>query len=193
MDSLLGIAITIFFFVLLLSAAVRDFQTREVSNWVWVAGLCGLPFTIFRIGIAGLLLQFGLQAGLIFIIILIAFQQGVLGGADGKAILLISLLYPWIILNPLWIVIAPSLVLVGGFLLLGVHSLWLLIRNMYSRKQVRKTVDGLQNPEKKSFWLTRRFSVLSSQEIEWKPVEVPLIVYFFIIYTVLLLLTGLLL
>ncbi len=193
MDILLGLVITVFVFLLLLFAAVRDYQTREVSNWVWLVGLFCLPFTIFRVGVAGLLLQYGLQVLLVFIIILVGFQRGVLGGADGKAVLIISLLYPWIILDPLWLVIAPAIVLIGGFLLVGLHSLWLLCRNLFTWKQVSKTQDGIQKPEKKTYWLSRHFSVQSTQGTQWKQVDVPLIIYFFIIYTMLLILTSMLL
>ena len=192
MDSLLGITIAVFFFAILLFAAIRDYQIREVPNRVWIVGLCGIPLTIFRIGATGLLLQYGIQALVVFIFVLITFQLGILGGADGKAILLISLLYPWVILNPLWLVVAPFLVLIGGFLIVGVYSIWLLIRNKNtSRKQ--KSVEIALEPTRKMFWLTRRLTVESLQKIEWEPVEVPLVLYFLVSYTALLILTGLLL
>lgn len=193
MDIILGICITTFFFLLLLFATIRDYQTREVSNWVWLVGLLGLPITIYRIVIAGFLLLFGLQGFLVFILVILGFRIGVLGGADGKALLIISLLYPWIILNPLWLLIAPFLILSGAFLLVGVHSLWLLLQNTLTWNRISKTRDAMEKPEKRAYWLTRQFSVIQLKKHEWKQVSVPLVVYFCLIYTTLLFLTCLLL
>ena len=181
----------IFFSALLLFAAVRDYQTKEVPDWVWLVGLCGLPIAIYRVVTVGFVLLYGIQVGFVFLLVIVSFRIGILGGADGKALLLISLLYPWIALNPLWLILAPVVVLLGGFLLLGVHSLWLLFRNVYVRRQLVKTLDSTQDPEKVTFWLTRRLTVLPSKKIDWVQVEVPLIVYFFVSYIALVILTGL--
>ncbi|MFX1575909.1 MAG: hypothetical protein ACFFCF_01920 [Promethearchaeota archaeon] len=193
MDVILGICITAFFFLLLSFAALRDYQIREVSNWVWLVGLIGLPITIYRIVLAGLLLLFGLQTSLVFILVILGFRVGILGGADGKTVLLISLLCPWIILDPIWLLFAPFLILIGGFLLVGVHSLWLLLRNIFTRNRISKTQGVMEKPEKRAYWLTRQFSVIQIKGHEWKQVSVPLILYFCIIYTILLFLTCVLL
>ncbi|MFW9934457.1 MAG: prepilin peptidase [Candidatus Thorarchaeota archaeon] len=193
MDLILGICISAFFFLLLSFAALRDYQTREVSNWVWLVGLIGLPITIYRIVLAGLLLVFGLQAFLALSLVILGFRVGVLGGADGKTVLIISLLCPWIILNPFWLLFAPFLILIGGFLLVGVHSLWLLLQNTVTWNRISKTQGVMEKPEKRAYWLTRQFSVIQLKGHEWKQVSVPLIVYFCIIYTTLLFLTCVLL
>lgn len=193
MDIVLGISVAAFIFLLLLVAAISDYQTREVSNWVWLLGLFGLPVTFLRLGPIGLLPLFGLQALLIFILVMIGFRLGVLGGADGKAMLTISLLYPWIVLDPVWLLIAPVFVLIGGFLLVGFHSLWLLFRNILFWKGDSKRQVNLQKPKRKIYWLTRSFSVLSEEAGYWSRVEVPLIVYFFVVFTVLLMATSVLL
>ena len=190
MDILLGITVSFFTFGLLLFAAIRDYQTREVSNWVWLLGLLVLPLTVLRLGLTGLLLPYGLQVSLIFIIVIIGFRVGVLGGADGKAVLTTSLLYPWIVLNHVWILVAPVIVLIGGFLLLGLQSLWLLLRNILTWKSVSKNQVNLQQPQKKTYWLIRTFSVHSKDGEQWKRVEVPLIVYFFVVFTTLLISTS---
>jgi Flp pilus assembly protein protease CpaA len=192
-DLILAICIIALFFLLLLYAAVRDYQTREVPNWVWLVGLLSFPITICRIGIAGVLPLFGLQAFLIFILVILGFRTGILGGADGKTLLIISFLYPWIILNPLWLVIAPFLVLTGGYLLVGVHCLWLLLQNTFTWKRFSKIQAGMEKPEKRTYWLTRRFSVIQQKKYEWRLVSVPLVVYFLLTYTMLLFLTYVLL
>jgi Flp pilus assembly protein protease CpaA len=189
-DSLLGFATALFFFVLLLFAASRDSQTREVTNWVWLIGLLGIPFTIYRLGTAGLLLLYGLQMLIVFFVVIVSFGAGILGGADGKTVVIVSLLYPWIFLNPLWLLVAPMMVLFGGFLLLGVHGLWLLLRNLLTWNQVSKSQGPPQKPEKKIYWVSWRFSAKSTQIDQWKQVDAPLVVYFFMTYTLLLIFTS---
>ncbi len=193
MDILLGISVAVFIFCLLLFAAIRDLQTREVPNWVWLLGLFGLPLTVLRLGLTGLLHPYGLQVLLVFILVIISFRVGVLGGADGKAVLVISLLYPWIVLDPVWLLVAPVMVLIGGFLLVGLQSLGLLLRNMLTWKRVSKRQVNLQKPTRKSYWFIRTLSVHPTDEEHWKRVEVPLIVYFFVVFTLLLITTSVLL
>ena len=190
MDIFLGISISFFIFSLLLFAAIRDYQIREVSNWMWLLGLFGLPLTALRLGLTGLLLPYGLQASIIFFIIMIGFRVGVLGGADGKAVLIISLLYPWIVLNHVWVLIAPFIVLIGGFLLVGLQSLWLLLRNIITWKSASTVQVNPQKPQKRTYWLTRTLSIHSKDDEQWKLVEVPLIVYFFMVFTLLLISTS---
>lgn len=190
MDILFAIITTVFVLFLLLIAAIKDYQVREVSNSVWLIGLFGLPFTIYRVGTTGLWFLFGLQAVLVFFLVIASFRLGVLGGADGKAILTISLLYPWMILNPLWLFIAPFVVLFGGYLLVGIHSIWLLFQNRLSWKLVSRSEERAQKPEKKIFWFTRRFSLLLTEDNQWRQIEVPLVSYIFIVYTALVILTS---
>ncbi len=192
MDILLGIVTTVFIFLLLLYAAIRDYQRKEVSNGVWIVGIFVLPLTLFRVVIVGLWFLYSLQVLLVFVLVIGGFQLGVLGGADGKAVLLISLIYPWIKLEPLWLALAPVTVLIGAFLLVGFHSLRLLLGNLLVWKRNSKNQDPMQKPEKKFYWLTRTLVILPSQSNEWKEVDVPLIVYLFIIYMLLLILIGLL-
>jgi Flp pilus assembly protein protease CpaA len=192
LDILLGISVAVFIFCLLLFAAIRDFQTREVPNWVWLLGLFGLPLTVLRLGLTGLLPPYGLQALLVFILVIACFRVGVLGGADGKAVLVISFLYPWIVLDPVWLLLAPVMVLIGGFLLVGLQSLWLLLSNILTWNRVSKRKVSLQKPTSKAYWLIRTLSVHSEEE-HWKRVDVPLIVYFFLVFSFLLIITSVLL
>ncbi|MFX1509684.1 MAG: A24 family peptidase [Promethearchaeota archaeon] len=192
MDLYLGIATATFVFLLLVIASIQDYQTKEVSNWVWLVGLLASPITIIRISFTGLWFVYLIQILVVFIIVIVAFQVGLLGGADGKVILIVSVLYPWIILDSFWIIVAPFSILIGGYILLGAHSLWLLIRNIVKWNQLSKTIDIVHKPKKKTYWLTRSLSKAHSQNEQWQVVEVPLIVYFCIVFTTLLILTTLL-
>ena len=190
MELFLAIVTMVFVFFLLLTAAIKDYQTREVSNWIWLIGLFGLPFTIYRVGTTGLWLLFGFQAVLVFFLVIASFRLGFLGGADGKAILIISLLYPWILLDPVWLLIAPFIVLFGGFLLVGIHSIWLLLQNRLAWNLISRNEERAQKPERKIFWFTRRFSPSLIENNQWRQVEVPLVSYIFLVYTILVILTS---
>lgn len=192
MEFYLGFATVILIFLVLLFASIKDVQTREVSNWVWIPGLFGIPAAIFRMMVAALLLPYGLQALLVFILVISGFRIGIIGGADGKAILLISLTYPWIILDFVWLILAPFIVLLGGFLLIGIHSLIILIFNLITwKRNISNHIEPFR-PEKRMFWVTRRLVGKASapDNIEWKPVVDPLILYFFATYIVLLILSS---
>ncbi len=106
--------------------------------------------------------------------------------------LVISLLYPWVVLDPVWLFVAPVMVLIGGFLLVGLQSLWLLFRNILTWKRVSKLQVNIQKPTSTAHWLIRSLSVHSEEE-HWKRVDVPLIVYFFLVFTLLLITTSVLL
>jgi Flp pilus assembly protein protease CpaA len=192
LDLLLGITTVAYASILLVIASIRDYQTKEVSNWVWLVGLFASPITIIRIWFTGLWLVYGFQILIVFVIILFGFRAGFLGGADGKAILLISVLYPWIVIDPLWLLLAPLSILIGGFVLLGIHSLWFCVRNYLVYKQLEKTGTIIPKPEKKTYWLTRSLTKQHTQEEQWKFVEVPLVLYFCIVFICLLILTTLL-
>ena len=184
MDIILGVAVTIFVFALLLYAAITDLQTGEVSNWVWIIGLLALPIAIFRMVLYGAILLYIFQAVIVLVFVIFGFYVGLMGGADGKAILLVSLIYPWNVFTPLWLIAAPFLVQAGGFCLLGVYSLFLLIRNGVTWRQLTPSQREATRPIKRIFWLTRRFNRPNSKKkgTEWKPVSVALIAYFFIAY-----------
>ncbi|MFX1490793.1 MAG: prepilin peptidase [Promethearchaeota archaeon] len=192
MDIILGFAVSIFVFTLLLYAAIRDLQTGEVSNWVWITGLLVLPITIFRMVLYGAILLYIFQVVIVIVLVTIGFYVGLIGGADGKAILLVSLIYPWNVFSLVWIITAPFLVLVGGFCLLGVYSLFLSIRNVVIRRRLTSSQRESTKPTKKIFWLTRRFNPLNSMKngTRWEPVTIALIAYFLITYVVLLILSS---
>lgn len=192
MEIVLGSITVMLIFFVLLCGSIKDVQTNIVTNWVWIIGLFGMPIASFRMIVAGFLLPYGLQSILIFILVIVGFRIGIIGGADGKAILIISLTYPWIILDFVWLLLAPLFILLGGFLLIGVHSLVVLIQNLITRKRIASNHIEALKPEKKMFWVTRRLErkLATPDLIAWKPVVVPLILYFFVSYLVLLVLVS---
>ena len=192
MEIVLGSITVILIFFVFLFASIKDAQTHIVTNWAWIVGLFGIPIASYRMLVAGFLLPYGLQTLLIFILVIVGFRIGIIGGADGKAILIISLTYPWIILDFVWLLLAPLFILLGGFLLIGVHSLGVLIQNFITWKQIDPNQIEVFKPEKKMFWVTRRLERKSTTQnfIAWKPVFVPLILNFFVSYLVLLILVS---
>lgn len=187
MDSLFGIIAVVGTSISLSYAAIKDYKTREVPNWLWVGGLVILPLTLLRIIPVGLLLFYGAQLLVSLLIVLLGFRFSVLGGADGKAILLIALTYPWIVIEAIWLLLAPIGILIGGFLIVGGHSLVLLILNaIYWRRWSDHSED--LKPVKSTYWLTRRLKQSQKEglSIIWVPVSVPLVVYILMTYAAML-------
>jgi Flp pilus assembly protein protease CpaA len=186
-DSLFGIIAVVGTSISLSYAAIKDYKTREVPNWLWVGGLVILPLTLLRIIPVGLLLFYGAQLLVSLLIVLLGFRFSVLGGADGKAILLIALTYPWIVIEAIWLLLAPIGILIGGFLIVGGHSLVLLILNaIYWRRWSDHSED--LKPVKSTYWLTRRLKQSQKEglSIIWVPVSVPLVVYILMTYAAML-------
>jgi Flp pilus assembly protein protease CpaA len=186
-DSLFGIIAVVGTSISLSYAAIKDYKTREVPNWLWVGGLVILPLTLLRIIPVGLLLFYGAQLLVSLLIVLLGFRFSVLGGADGKAILLIALTYPWIVIEAIWLLLAPIGILIGGFLIVGGHSLVLLILNaIYWRRWSDHSED--LKPVKSTYWLTRRLKQSQKEGLStiWVPVSVPLVVYILMTYAAML-------
>jgi hypothetical protein len=119
--------------------------------------------------------------------VLLLFYFGVLGGADGKALLLVSVVFPWFEINLLFLIMGAFLILLGGYVLVGIQSMLITIHNLYYwfvRAQPK------QNPEKRRYWLIRWFSYdqTSEEKSSWNPVSVPLLLFFLVIHLLLLIL-----
>jgi len=186
-DNLLGIIVVVGVFLFLSYAAIQDYRTREVPNWIWIVGLVIFPVTLLRIIPTGLLLIYGVQFLVSLVIVLLGFRGGILGGADGKSILLIALTYPWIVIETIWLMLAPIGVLIGGFLVVGIHSLVLLVLNASNwRRWTFRCKD--MKPTKSIYWLSRRLTLSQSEEPStvWMPVSVPLVVYILMAYAAML-------
>jgi Flp pilus assembly protein protease CpaA len=190
-DNLFGLIAIIGVLASLSYAAIQDYKTREVSNWVWVGGVVILPLTLLRISPTGLLHIYGFQLIIGFVIVILGFRVGILGGADGKAILIIGLTYPWIILEGSWLLLAPVGVLIGGFLIVGVNSLVLFLINATNWRRWVIPHEKMK-PTNPTYWFTRRLTRPQQEELDivWVPVSIPFIVYILMAYAVMLVWMG---
>lgn len=81
----------------LLYSCYTDIKTRRVKNKLWVVMLAGSAFfVLYDILTEGVSYLLGLliSAGLIFVLVYILFQLGSFGGADAKALIVISIILP---------------------------------------------------------------------------------------------------
>ncbi|MFX1564080.1 MAG: prepilin peptidase, partial [Promethearchaeota archaeon] len=117
MDFLLGLITTVLFLAGLLLAAIMDIQTKEVQDWVWLFGLIATPLTCMRLFIYGVILPYILQVSINFVFVISLFHFRVIGGADGKAILTLSISYPWIFIDATILFLGPYIVLGIAFFL----------------------------------------------------------------------------
>ncbi len=179
------------FFISLLCAAILDVRTGEVPNRVWLLGLAATPVGLYRLFTSNLVLLYALQSILTFIIVLFCFGIGLLGGADGKAILVMAFVYPWLEIDQITLAYAPILSLIGTLSILGIQCLTITILNVIKRRQYSSDQRTSLKPKRKRHWFTRRISEDPSEvgEVIWKEASVPLVLYILITYLVLLILT----
>jgi preflagellin peptidase FlaK len=81
----------------LLYSCYSDIKTRRVSNNVWLVMLAGgIFFVLYDISTSGAayLLSLLISVGFIFVFVYILFQLGVFGGADAKALIVLSMILP---------------------------------------------------------------------------------------------------
>jgi preflagellin peptidase FlaK len=81
----------------LLYSCYSDIKTRRVSNNVWlVMFVGGVFFVLYDISTSGIayLFRLLLSAGFIFAFVYFLFQIGTFGGADAKALILLSIILP---------------------------------------------------------------------------------------------------
>ncbi|MDR0768111.1 MAG: A24 family peptidase [Methanosarcinales archaeon] len=86
------------FLFLLLIASVQDVRTQTVSDRVWIVGFFFiLPMIIVEIFIIGFsrLLDIFISMGFFFLFSLVCFSLRFFGGADCKAFLFLSILFPF--------------------------------------------------------------------------------------------------
>lgn len=192
MDVLLGTMAAAFFLLSMFCAAVMDVKRGEVPNRIWILAICAFPIAVYRVVVAELLLVYTLQAGLMFVLMLLCFRLGLLGGADGKAILLISLTYPWPEVEWLLLSIGSAVTCLGALVIGGFEALDLALLNVYEWHRCDLAQRQMSHPEKKRFWLTRR--LLRTGEAgnppTWKKAAIPLVLYVLVAYLLLLVCNG---
>lgn len=189
MDFLLGITAAALFLVSLFCAAVMDVKNEEVSNRLWIPAVLAFPLTVYRVALTHLLLLYALQAGFVFALTLLCFRLGLLGGADGKAILLMSLTYPWPEINWLLLSTGSLVACLGTLAIGGVESLGLALLNLHEWRRCSAAERQVSHPEKRRFWLTRRLSRKdeTGKPPSWKKAAEPLVLYVLLTYLLLLL------
>jgi len=182
---LLGIAITVLFIPLLTFAAIEDIRRKEVPNRVWVLSLGLMPLTLLRLLSAGLHLVYVIQTLLTFVLVMLAFQAGLIGGADGKAIMMLALLYPLPEIEEGLLMVSPFLVLLGAFMIMGLQCTSVVMLNIHEWISDRSLQEHCA-PDKIRYWFTRRLHCTLEGEAEWKQVSVPLVLYILVAYFALL-------
>jgi Flp pilus assembly protein protease CpaA len=165
-----------------------DVRSGEVPNGVWFLGLAALPLGLFRLLMGGLVLLYSLQLLLEFTLVVFCFSVSILGGADGKAILVVSLVYPWLEINLIILVFAPILIFTGAFFIVGVQCIVITLLNVVKHRQYSSQEKNSFKPSSRRYWFTRRISEDSIEAGEgiWRKVSVPLVLYFLITYLALL-------
>ena len=189
MDFILGAIATVVFLVSLFCAAIMDVRRGFVVDWIWILSLIATPIALVRLFTSGFLVLYLLQALITLVFVLLTFHLGVLGGADGKAVIILSIIYPWPEINQVMLLLSPILVVIGGFSIVGIQCTILGLSNFFNWLKSAEEIRTNLSPKKQRFWLTRRLSRTSiNNEEPWKTVTVPLILYFLLTYLVLLIL-----
>lgn len=176
------------FVLSLVSAAAMDVKRGKVPNWIWIPALGALPLALYRILAVGWLFIYGLQVGLVFALMLLCFHVGLLGGADGKAIIIISLVYPWLEIDYLLLGIGSLVVCLGALAIEGIQCLSLTVMNLYEWHRCPLPQRQTSHPECRRFWLTRRLSRSAGSRTPsiWKETAVPFVLYVLVAYLALL-------
>ncbi|MFX0096403.1 MAG: A24 family peptidase C-terminal domain-containing protein [Candidatus Hodarchaeota archaeon] len=153
-QSLLEIAGVLIIITVLGYTAWLDWKYRRVNNKIWIYPAGGsLVILLARTYLnSEYLLFFFISVGVTFLLVFILFSIGVFGGADGKALLSISLVLP----------IAPNLIgdlqtlpifAISTFnnmlVLLAVSSILLLVWNIGTAKPIYNPFEGF---EKEKSW-----------------------------------------
>jgi Flp pilus assembly protein protease CpaA len=176
------------FLLSLFWAAAMDVKRGEVQNGVWIPAVFALPLAIYRIVEAGLLLLYTMQVGFVFALMLLCFYVGLLGGADGKAILLMSVTCPWLKIDAPSLSIGPLVACLAALAIEGFESLCLALLNLDEWYRYPLLQRQISRPEKKRFWFTRR--LLRKGEARkpsvWKKAAMPLVLYVLVAYLLLL-------
>jgi Flp pilus assembly protein protease CpaA len=189
LDFLFGVITIGLFLVTLISAAVLDVRKGEVPNLVWFIGLVALPLAVYRLFTSGLILVYCLQLLFAFTLVIVSFRVGLLGGADGKAILVTSLVYPWLDINQITLVYAPILIFVGAYLVVGIQCVTIYSLNIMKHHQYSLHQKNEAKPNQRRYWFTRRIPDTPSEtgDREWRRVAVPLVLYILLAYLTMLL------
>jgi len=188
LDVLLGTIAAALFLSSLFCAAAMDVKRGEVQNGTWIPAVFALPLAVYRAAVAGLLLLYTMQAGFVFALMLLCFYLGLLGGADGKAIILMSLASPWLEIDAPFLGIGPLVACLAALAIGGLESLGLALLNLDEWYRYPLQQRQISHPEKRQFWFTRRLLRTGEPKTPsvWKKVAMPLVLYVLVAYLLLL-------
>jgi hypothetical protein len=164
-----------------------DVKRDEVQNGTWTPAIFALPLAVYRVAVAGLLLLYTVQAGFVFVLMLLCFCLGLLGGADGKAVLLMSLTCPWLEIDAPFLSIGPLVACLAALAIGGFESLGLALLNLDAWYRYPLPQRRISHPEKKRFWFTRRLMRTGEprKPSGWKKAAMPLVLYVLVAYLLL--------
>ena len=134
----------------LIYASWKDYQSREVSNMVWIVWApIALVLTLPQILLYNQvnLLFFGISVGVTFGLALLLFYAGGFGGADSKALMCIALALPFaplLLVQPLIMPASPTsqmifpITIFGNAVLFAAAScIYMLLRNLIWRQKTK--------------------------------------------------------
>jgi preflagellin peptidase FlaK len=154
MEQLLTTAQILLSVSFLFYASWRDYKTREVSNYVWVAYAplaVLLSLTGFLIYEPSRLPFYALSFGMTTVIAILLFYTGGFGGADSKALICIALALPFstqtLIMpllpngaSPLAQTIFPLTIFSNAVLFAALSCLYLLLYNLVWHKRTKRKI-----------------------------------------------------
>ncbi|RMF32348.1 MAG: A24 family peptidase [Candidatus Nitrosothermus koennekii] len=131
--------------VMLIIASIMDLKKREISDKVWIiSGSIGIILLI--IDHSNLDLFYAISLGIVSIIAYAIYGTGMFGGADAKALVVISLLLPYYEINNSIHNIPALTVLTNGVILTIVNVFHNIIRNSIDILRGNKIFDGFNEP-----------------------------------------------
>ncbi|GIU70882.1 MAG: peptidase A24 [Candidatus Nitrosocaldaceae archaeon] len=131
--------------VMLIIASIMDLKKREISDKVWlISGSIGIILLI--IDHSNLDLFYAISLGIVSIIAYTIYRTGMFGGADAKALVVISLLLPYYEINNSIHNIPALTVLTNGVILTIVNVFHNIIRNSIDILRGNKIFDGFNEP-----------------------------------------------
>jgi preflagellin peptidase FlaK len=134
--------------LMLLLTSYLDMKKREVPDKVWIVfGAIGVGLEIYEVE-TGVALFFWLIVAIVLaaVIGMGIFFAGLYGGADGKALIVLAILVPYLVPRVGIYPIAPLIVLTNGILLSMLLPIGLLILNAARIIRGKKIFAGFSEP-----------------------------------------------
>ncbi len=132
--------------ITLVIASLMDLRKREISDKVWLgAGVIGV--ILFLIDYNSIdIIHYLVTLGIISILSYIIYRSGLFGGADAKALVIISLLIPSYDINNKIHTLVPLVVLTNSVLLTLLNITYNIMRNFISIIEGKDIFNGFRDP-----------------------------------------------